>query len=127
VELPLPDPEDPVHMLKAYVAGQLVGCIGYEQYGTSALMRSLVVIREAKGEGVGRLLVKSVLERLTKAGVGEVFLVAADTSRYFSYLGFKVVQRDAVAEAVQNSHEFQAYGQDEVTCMRLTLAPAPPQ
>jgi len=123
VNLPLPDPEDPVQMLKSYVAGQLVGCVGYERYGDSALLHSLVVIREAKGEGVGRTLVQSVLDRLTASDVSEVFLLAADTSRYFSYLGFEVVPRDAISPAVQQSHEFQSYEQDDVTCMRLSLRP----
>jgi enamine deaminase RidA (YjgF/YER057c/UK114 family) len=83
VDLPLPHESDPVHMLKAYVGGELVGCVGYGSYGGDAVLHSLVVIREAKGEGVGRSLVQSVIDRLREAGARRVYLATTDTARYF--------------------------------------------
>lgn len=117
VDLPVPTEKDRVRMLKAYVGGELVGCVGYEQYGDAGLLHSLVVIREAKGEGVGRTLVDAVVEHLRDEGARQVFLATADTSRYFAYLGFSPVERDAVPQAVLRSPEISQFAEGEATFM----------
>lgn len=121
VDLPLPEESDRVSMLKAYLSGELVGCVGYGRYGDAAVMHSLVVIREAKGEGVGRALVQSVIDRVGEAGVRQVFLATTDTSRYFGYLGFTPVERSAIAAPVLASPELAQYGADEATYMCYTI------
>jgi enamine deaminase RidA (YjgF/YER057c/UK114 family) len=124
VDLPLPSDGDPVCMLKAYLGGELVGCVGYGVYGAAAVLHSLVVVREAKGEGVGRALVQGVVERVRDSGVREVFLVTTDTARYFGYLGFRPVERHAIAAGVLASPELAQYGADEATYMCYTIPPA---
>jgi enamine deaminase RidA (YjgF/YER057c/UK114 family)/N-acetylglutamate synthase-like GNAT family acetyltransferase len=121
VDLPLPEESDRVSMLKAYLSGELVGCVGYGRYGDAAVLHSLVVIREAKGEGVGRALVQSVIDRLREAGVRQVFLATTDTSRYFGYLGFTPLERAAIAAPVLASPELAQYGADEATYMCYTI------
>jgi enamine deaminase RidA (YjgF/YER057c/UK114 family)/N-acetylglutamate synthase-like GNAT family acetyltransferase len=121
VDLPLPGETERVTMLKAYLSGELVGCVGYGCYGDLAVLHSLVVIREAKGEGVGRALVQNVIERLRQAGVRQVFLATTDTSRYFGYLGFTPVERNAIAPAVLASPELAQYGAGEATYMCYTV------
>jgi amino-acid N-acetyltransferase len=122
VDLPLPAESDEVTMLKAYLGGELVGCVGYGLYGDSAVLHSLVVISEAKGEGVGRALVQSVVERVRQANVKQIFLATTDTARYFGYLGFLPVERSAIAIEVLSSPELAQYGADEATYMCYTIA-----
>lgn len=121
VDLPLPNEGGEVRMLKAYVGGALVGCVGYERFDKSALLHSLVVIREAKGEGVGRALVETLLAKLRDAGVSQVFLVTTDTAKYFGYFGFSTVERSAVDARVLASPEVAAYGTDDVIFMRYVI------
>lgn len=121
VDLPLPAEGDRMTMLKAYLSGELVGCVGYGVYGDAAVLHSLVVISEAKGEGVGRALVQSVIERLRKTGARQVYLATTDTSRYFGYLGFAPVERSAIAPEVLASPELAPYGDGDATYMCLTV------
>lgn len=122
VDLPIPTVDDGVSMLKAYVGGELVGCVGYTCYGKSAVLHSLVVIRKSKGEGVGRALVESLLARVRAQGVTQVFLVTADTAQYFGYLGFAPIDRAEVDPVVLAAPEIGAYGPDEVIFMRYRFA-----
>jgi arsenate reductase len=117
----LPMPAASVQMLKAYVAGELCGCVGYERYGDAAVLHSLVVVREAKSEGVGRALVESLTQRLKQAGAREIFLATQDTTRYFGYLGFEPVPRAAIAAAVLASPNLSSYAEDEATFMRYRI------
>jgi enamine deaminase RidA (YjgF/YER057c/UK114 family)/N-acetylglutamate synthase-like GNAT family acetyltransferase len=121
VDLPLPGDADAVTMLKAYLGGELVGCVGYGLYGQSAVLHSLVVNREAKGEGVGRALVQTVIEKMRKAGVRQVYLATTDTARYFGYLGFLPVAREAIAANALASPELAQYAAGEATYMCYTM------
>jgi enamine deaminase RidA (YjgF/YER057c/UK114 family)/N-acetylglutamate synthase-like GNAT family acetyltransferase len=123
VDLPLPKESDSVSMLKAYVGGELVGCVGYGRHDGDAVLHSLVVISEAKGEGVGRALVQGVIDRLREAGVRRVYLATTDTARYFGYLGFAPVTRETMSAAVLASPELAEYGDDEATYMCFTIDP----
>jgi enamine deaminase RidA (YjgF/YER057c/UK114 family) len=120
VDLPLPD-GDAVTMLKAYLGGELVGCVGYGHYGQSAVLHSLVVNREAKGEGVGRALVQALIEKVRKAGVRQIYLATTDTARYFGYLGFLPVSREAIASDALASPELAQYAAGEATYMCYTM------
>ena len=122
VDLPLPTEADAVSMLKAYLGGELVGCVGFGRYAQAAVLHSLVVIREAKGEGVGRALVQSVVERAQRAGLRHVYLATTDTARYFGYLGFLPVARTAIAADVLASPELAQYAAGEATYMCYTIA-----
>jgi enamine deaminase RidA (YjgF/YER057c/UK114 family)/N-acetylglutamate synthase-like GNAT family acetyltransferase len=125
VDLPPPTEADAVSMLKAYLGGELVGCVGFGRYGQAAVLHSLVVIREAKGEGVGRALVHSVIERAQHAGLRQVYLATTDTARYFGYLGFLPVARTAIAPDVLASPELAQYAAGEATYMCYALVGAP--
>jgi len=121
VDLPVPSAGDHVSMLKAYLGGELVGCVGYGVHGDAAVLHSLVVVREAKGEGVGRALVLAVVERARKVGARQVYLATTDTTRYFGYLGFHPVERSAVAASALASDELSQYAEGEVTFMALAI------
>jgi enamine deaminase RidA (YjgF/YER057c/UK114 family)/N-acetylglutamate synthase-like GNAT family acetyltransferase len=121
VDLPMPSDHDRLQMLKAYLGGELVGCVGYGRYGDSAVLHSLVVIREAKGEGVGRALVQSVVDRVGQAGVRKVYLATTDTTRYFGYLGFSPVERSSISADVLASPELSDYAAGEANYMCYTI------
>ncbi len=121
VDLPVPADGGAVRMLKAYVGGELVGCVGYERYGESAVLHSLVVIREAKGEGVGRTLVESLIARLRDVGVSRIFLATTDTAQYFGYLGFSTVPKSSVDPAALASQELASYEGEEAIYMRYVI------
>jgi N-acetylglutamate synthase-like GNAT family acetyltransferase len=90
------------------------------------VLHSLVVIREAKGEGVGRALVETLLLKLRDAGVTQVYLVTSDTAQYFGYFGFTLVERSSVDPLVLASPELAAYAADEATCMVHVLTHGTP-
>jgi amino-acid N-acetyltransferase len=87
--------------------GRVVGIAGMEHYGDSGLLRSVAVIPEWRGTGVGRTLVERVLEEGRAAGVREVYLLTTTAEHYFPRLGFECVNREAVPAALGASAEFK--------------------
>ncbi len=93
--------------LVADEAGRVVGAIGLEVYGDSALLRSAVVDSTRRGSGLGQGLVQALLDRAAARGVRDIYLLTTTAERFFPRFGFAPIARDAVADAVRASEEFR--------------------
>ena len=95
------------HFIVAESEGRLVGAVGLELYGGSALLRSAAVEEGWRGSGVGRVLVDRALDMARQHRIEDVYLLTTTAEHYFPKFGFACVSRDAVAEEVRSSVEFQ--------------------
>ena len=86
--------------------GSWVGIAGLEVYGTSGILRSVAVDGRFRGMGQGRALVNAVLRNAKSKGLGTIYLLTDNAESYFGGLGFEVVDRKNVDEAVKASVEF---------------------
>jgi amino-acid N-acetyltransferase len=104
--------------LVAEADGRLVGVVGLELYGHSALLRSAAVEESWRGSGVGRVLVERALDLARERDIDDVYLLTTTAEHYFPKFGFVCVRRDEVAEGVQSSVEFQTACPASATAMR---------
>ncbi|MGP8129000.1 MAG: GNAT family N-acetyltransferase [Candidatus Bathyarchaeia archaeon] len=86
--------------------GTLVGVAGLEVYGQSALLRSVAVEKNSRRMGHGRTLVDAVLRNAKQIGVYTIYLLTENAFDYFKNLGFDLVDRKEIDEAVMDSLEF---------------------
>ena len=86
--------------------GSWVGIAGFELYGKSGLLRSVAVDERFRGMGQGRALVDAVLRSVKAKGVDTVYLLTDNAEAYFGGLGFEVVDRGDIDDAVKASVEF---------------------
>lgn len=84
----------------------LVGSGGLEFYDDLALLRSLAVSPELRGQQLGKEIVADLLEAAKEKNIREVYLLTQTASFFFQKLGFKPVSRESVPEAIQRSSEF---------------------
>jgi len=101
--------------------GKLVGVVGLEMYGPSALLRSAAVEEDWRGSGVGRVLVERALDLARERGIDDVFLLTTTAEHYFPRFGFSCVSRDSVTPGVKSSIEFQEACPASATVMRKSL------
>ncbi|MFL5462281.1 MAG: arsenic resistance N-acetyltransferase ArsN2 [Gemmatimonadales bacterium] len=104
--------------LVAEANGRLVGVVGLEIYGQSALLRSAAVEESWRGSGVGRVLVERALDLARQREIDDVYLLTTTAEHYFPKFGFVCVRRDEVAQGVQSSVEFQTACPASATAMR---------
>ena len=88
-------------------SGDWVGIAGYEEYGRSALLRSVAVTKEFRNSGTGRVLVEQVLANAKKRGFDIVYLMTEAAETYFERLGFESICTDQMDQAVRNSEELR--------------------
>jgi amino-acid N-acetyltransferase len=101
---------------------RLLGAVGLELHGTVGLLRSLVVAADARGHGIGAVLVDH-LERFSgTAGLVQLVLLTQTAERFFANRGYRVVDRAAAPAEVLGSPEFQSLCPASAVCMTKALA-----
>ncbi|HEY0370653.1 MAG TPA: arsenic resistance N-acetyltransferase ArsN2 [Thermoanaerobaculia bacterium] len=99
----------------------MVGCGGAEAYQFAALIRSVAVKPEYRSHGIGRRLVRQLLDRLASRGLREFYLLTTTAEAYFKKRGFKPIDRDEVHPQLLSSREFQDACPSTAVCMRLVM------
>src|SRR6186997_1866074 len=107
--------------LVAEADGKLVGVVGLELYGQSALLRSAAVEESWRGSGVGRVLVERALDLARERRIEDVYLLTTTAEQYFPKFGFACVSRDAVSEEVRSSVEFRTACPASAVAMRKSM------
>lgn len=101
--------------------GEVQGGIGLEPVGRAGLLRSLVVHPDARGDGYGTALVRSIERYGRENGIERLYLLTTTATPFFERLGYKQTSRAAVPEAIAETDEFSRLCPDSATCMQKSL------
>ncbi|MDA5241577.1 GNAT family N-acetyltransferase [Agrobacterium tumefaciens] len=80
--------------------GETVGFGGRESYGECALLRSVVVMAERRGQGFGEAITGKLLAQAHDDGAKAVYLLTDTVAPFFESLGFRNIARDAAPAAI---------------------------
>lgn len=86
--------------------GQLIGCIGLEQYGRDGLLRSFAVAPTHQHKGIGSKLLAQFLEAAKVAGIARLHLLTTTANHYFAKHGFQVTDRSQAPASISSTAEF---------------------
>lgn len=100
---------------------KVVACGGAEAYPMAALIRSVAVLPEYRKHGVGRRIVRELIDRLASHGIREFYLLTTTAESYFGKRGFKKIEREQVHPQLLASREFQDACPASAVCMRLVM------
>jgi len=103
--------------------GSIIGAIGLEIYGQTALLRSLVVDASLRQYGIGSKLFDACFQRARAKGIRSLFLLTNTAEQFFHKKGFRRIDRTDVPEAVASSVEFTDACPSHAACMKLDLVP----
>jgi len=99
---------------------EIIGCGGAEAFQFVALIRSVTVHPDRRSNGIGRRIVREMLDRLSSRGLREFYVVTADAEAWFRKRGFKPCDRDEVHPQILESTEF-AHTPEDAVVMRLQM------
>ncbi|WP_233799843.1 arsenic resistance N-acetyltransferase ArsN2 [Paraburkholderia sp. HP33-1] len=103
------------------VDGMIVGSVGLERFGRSALLRSLATSRKVRKQGLGtRMLAHAELIART-ADVCELWLLTTTAADFFRSSGYTDAARTTAPAEVQASLQFAHLCPASAVCMKLTL------
>ncbi len=102
-------------------AGQVDGCIGFERYGNSALLRSLAVAPAMQGNKLGSRLIDCLEAFVRGRGIEQLWLLTTTAESFFARRGYVGAARESAPEAMQGAAEFADLCPSTAHCMRKML------
>jgi amino-acid N-acetyltransferase len=103
------------------VESELVGSAGVEIFGQTGLLRSVAVRPDCRGRHIARQLLSQVRQHAQTLGLTNLYLITTTADRYFGRLGFAVVPREAVPEAIRQTRQFSQLCPDSAIVMHQLL------
>ena len=110
------------HFLVARREGAVVGAVGFERHGRSALLRSLVVAPALRGNGLGDQLVRRLAAVARRKKVERFYLLTTTAEAFFARRGFQKIARRAVSAAIAATREFNSLCPVSAVCMTRAVA-----
>ena len=115
------------HFGEGYViaerGGRTVGAGGIEVRGNYGLLRSVVVREEARGLGLGVLIVNDRLRWSARKGLRAVYLLTIDVTEFFENIGFTKMDREEMPDEIQESKQYAEVCPVSATAMTIRLEP----
>lgn len=102
------DLAEPDRMFFRFKAESLVGYGGLEGEGPDRLLRSIVILDDRRGNGLGQALVATLEQEARNLGVERLHLLTTTAAPFFQALGYADADRAAAPKAVAGSREFTA-------------------
>ncbi|MBB3934634.1 MULTISPECIES: GNAT family N-acetyltransferase [Aureimonas] len=100
--LPTEDVTEPGRVFLRYATedGEFVGIGGFEPLGSAVLLRSIAVVPEHRGRGVGGAITADLMERGRVQGAADAFAFTTGERTFLAALGFQRVERTKAPAAV---------------------------
>ena len=102
--------------------GRIVAAGALERFGSSALLRSVVVAADRRGTGLGGAVVRELESRARAAQIDCIILLTQSAPEFFTDQGYQSIERTDAPVAVQASGEFRALCPASAICMMKLLA-----
>ncbi|PCR88803.1 arsenic resistance N-acetyltransferase ArsN2 [Natrinema ejinorense] len=104
-----------------YDGDDRIGIGGLEMDGTDALLRSVVVERSARENGLGTALCEALEDTAKADGVETLYLLTTTAAEFFGDRGYTEIDRTAVPPAIQRTTEFDDLCPSTATCLQKRL------
>jgi amino-acid N-acetyltransferase len=98
-----------------------VGIGGLKLFEDVGLLRSVAVEASERGNGYGTAISDKLLDRARDNGLDAVYLLTETAEEFFADRGFERVEREQMADPIQETAEFQHLCADHAACMKLDL------
>jgi len=97
--------------------GQVVAAGALQRFGSSALLRSVVVAPDRRGTGLGHSIVNELEHRASATRITHLILLTETAADFFTRRGYHVIERSSAPEDMQQSDEFRSLCPSSAICM----------
>ncbi len=110
-----------------YDAGEnMIASGGLELYGASALLRSIAVEQQYRGQDLGKQMVDDLLVKARDLKIDLIFLLTETARPFFLKKGFSDISREDVPVEIKSSSEFSFVCPVSAACMSYRINQSTP-
>jgi amino-acid N-acetyltransferase len=96
-----------------------------QRFGSSALLRSVVVAPDRRRSGLGQAMVEGLERIACAARISRLVLLTQTATEFFARQGYRVIERGTAPQDMQGSEEFRSLCPSSATCMAKSLVDLP--
>jgi len=101
--------------------GRVVATGALQRFGSSALLRSVVVAEACRGSGLGQMIVSELERQARAAQITELILLTQTAAEFFARQGYRAIERTSAPQDMRASEEFHSLCPSSATCMVKSL------
>lgn len=115
-------PEHLSHFWVIKEKGEILGTVGLEIFGRSALLRSLAIDPRFRKRGFASELTKKAEDYATSLKIEVLYLLTMTAESFFRKRGYQKSERNSVPPEIRGTTEFQSLCPANSVCMVKVLA-----
>ena len=100
---------------------QVIAAGALQRFGSSALLRSVVVAPDRRRSGLGRSIVGELERAARAAQISRLVLLTQTAVDFFEREGYVVIERSTAPQDIRGSEEFRSLCPSSATCMAKDL------
>jgi len=121
--LPISDLYDHLDtFLVARLEEEIIGVVGVELYGQTALLRSLCVAKAHRSQRIGQALLTAIEALALAHGVSELYLLTTSAADYFERFGFRTLARELAPDQIRQTAQFRTLCPGSARLMKRSAA-----
>lgn len=109
------------HFIGIFDDQRLLAIGATQPQARTALLRSIAVDPESRGQGLAQRMTRYLLESLRAQKVSEVYLLTETAETFFTRFGFQSIDRNSVPEFIKATRQFPFLCPSGARAMRLVL------
>lgn len=109
------------HFIVARKGEAIVGVVGLEPVGESALLRSLAVAAAHRQGAIATRLVAAIEKYARAHGVAQIYLLTTSAVDFFVKQGYRTVARGSAPAPIQATEEFRSICPQTAVCLRKPM------
>ena len=107
-QLPVSDITEDTLLYVLLDGEKMIGTAGLEIFDDCALLRSVSVIKEEQGKGLGSIINDGMEKYAKESGINCLYLITTTAKDFFDRQGYCAIDRSATPETIMKTEQFSA-------------------
>lgn len=120
-QLPVSDITEDTLLYVLLDGEKMIGTAGLEIFDDCALLRSVSVIKEAQGMGLGRIINNGMEKYAKESGINCLYLITTTAKDFFDRQGYCAIDRAATPGSIMQTAQFTALCQSTAVVMKKRI------
>lgn len=105
-KLPVTDIKEDTLLYLLLDGENAMGTVGLDIFNDCALLRSVNIVKDARGKGYGKILNEQIEQFAKESGINCMYLITHTAKDFFDHQGYCVIDRATAPEAIKQTEQF---------------------
>jgi amino-acid N-acetyltransferase len=120
-KLPVTDIKEDTMLYLLLDGDNAMGTVGLDIFNDCALLRSVSIVKDARGKGYGKILNEQIENFAKESGINCMYLITHTAKDFFDHQGYCVIDRTTAPEAIKQTEQFSGLCPSSAVVMKKRI------